>query len=149
MLLGSRKKINFTASNFFFSILQCPHCPKTFVSASFANAHLVRRHSNLQDVLSSSSPAAHEEYRVETEKLHNEIKTLKERLNQTERVIRNETSKISFNNEDTYQRDDQYQRYQEEIKNLKTLLFTEIRVIFCFVLLFYEENVNLVKYLHV
>lgn len=43
------------------------------------NAHISRRHS-------TSSPTP-DEYKNETEKLHNEIKTLKERLNQTEKLI--------------------------------------------------------------
>ncbi|XP_058803039.1 cilium assembly protein DZIP1 [Phymastichus coffea] len=117
-------------------IHKCPHCPKTFVSASFANAHLVRRHSNLSNVFLSSSPA-HEEYKAETEKLKDEIKSLKERLNQTERVIRNEPSNkneisrkerlMSSMEDGDSAYEDQYRRYQEEINNLKTILFTEIR----------------------
>jgi len=49
----------------------------------------------------STSPV-HDHYRIETEKLHNEIKTLKERLNQTERVIRNESNKLMDNTEKDY-----------------------------------------------
>ncbi|KAJ8684126.1 hypothetical protein QAD02_019918 [Eretmocerus hayati] len=126
-------------SNMHGEIHQCPHCPKTFVSASFANAHLMRRHSNLSNVMSNSSPV-HEEYRNETEKLHNEIKSLKERLNQTERVIRSETSKMTAHDEisrrektldswgdEDMPSNDHYKRYQEEISNLKSMLFTEIR----------------------
>ncbi|OXU26165.1 hypothetical protein TSAR_009923 [Trichomalopsis sarcophagae] len=119
---------------------KCPHCPKAFLSSSFANAHVMRRHSNLSELVQSSQQPVHEEYRAETEKLHNEIKTLKERLNQTERVIRNESSKMIAQNEASKRErmlssleegdslhDDQYRRYQEEISNLKAMLFTEIR----------------------
>ena len=119
---------------------QCPHCPKTFVSASFANAHLIRRHSHLKDIVAGGS---HDEYRAETEKLHNEIKTLKERLNQTERVIRNEVKaneKSNHEDEDNSKDDEQYRKYKEEISNLKSILFTEIRVTICFmkIEIFYE-----------
>lgn len=77
----------------------------------------------------------HEHYRVETEKLHNEIKTLKERLNQTERVIRNESDKLLDNTED-YMRNNigklnrfqEQRKYQEDIESLKNMLFDEIRV---------------------
>lgn len=81
----------------------------------------------------------HEHYRVETEKLHNEIKTLKERLNQTERVIRNESEKPLDNAENKYmsrnendtgklERLQEQKRYQEDIGSLKSMLFDEIRV---------------------
>lgn len=83
----------------------------------------------------------HEHYRVETEKLHNEIKTLKERLNQTERVIRNESDKLLDNTEDYAKntsknehdinklvRFQEQRKYQEDIKSLKSMLFDEIRV---------------------
>lgn len=89
----------------------------------------------------SASPV-HDHYRAETEKLHNEIKTLKERLNQTERVIRSETDKLVDNTEKDYARNmskneydidkmDRFQeqrRYQEDIGSLKNMLFNEIRV---------------------
>lgn len=83
----------------------------------------------------------HEHYRAETEKLHNEIKTLKERLNQTERVIRNESDKLLDNtanyarniskNEYDIDKIDRFQeqrKYQEDIGSLKNMLFNEIRV---------------------
>jgi len=86
----------------------------------------------------TTSPV-HEHYRVETEKLHNEIKTLKERLNQTERVIRNESDKLLDSMENKYinknendvnkiERLQEQRRYQEDIGNLKSMLFDEIRV---------------------
>jgi len=89
----------------------------------------------------SISPV-HDHYRIETEKLHNEIKTLKERLNQTERVIRNESDKLMDNTEKDYANNisrneydinkiDRFQeqrRCQENIENLKSILFDEIRV---------------------
>lgn len=90
--------------------------------------------------MSVTSPV-HEHYRVETEKLHNEIKTLKERLNQTERVIRNESDKLLDNTEDyakntsknehdinKFVRFQEQRKYQEDIKSLKSMLFDEIRV---------------------
>lgn len=91
----------------------------------------------------------HEQYRVETEKLHNEIKTLKERLNQTERVIRSESDKavncartdISYRALDTSEKgeytsekgreeklQEQQRKYQDEIASLKSMLFAEIKV---------------------
>lgn len=92
----------------------------------------------------STSPV-HEHYRVETEKLHNEIKTLKERLNQTERVIMNESDKLLDNTERNYVRNmsknesnvittnkQEQRRYQEDINSLKNMLFNEIRVSYCF-----------------
>lgn len=110
------------------------------------SAHVNRRHPNI----SSLNSPVHEQYRAETEKLHNEIKSLKERLNLTERVIRNDTDKffgsesiISTDNRELKAneksearnhrgRDDlieeQHRRYQEEIAHLKTTLFEEIRV---------------------
>jgi len=88
--------------------------------------------------MSVTTSPMHEHYRVETEKLHNEIKTLKERLNQTERVIRNESDKLLDNMENKYisknendvkiERLQEQRRYQEDIGNLKSMLFDEIRV---------------------
>lgn len=108
--------------------------------AIFVNAHIARKHSYISDMGVSSSPV-HDHYRAETEKLHNEIKTLKERLNQTERVIRNESDKLLDNSEKDYSRNtskneydfsrDRFQgqrRYQEDIGSLKNMLFDEIRV---------------------
>nr|XP_003699684.2 PREDICTED: centromere protein F [Megachile rotundata] len=125
-------------------IYRCPHCPKSFISSMFVSAHIIRRHAYASDSYMPASPM-HEHYRSETEKLHNEIKNLKERLNETEKVIRNESEKISdqrlveydkkqpvqeadnlknsTNKFDEYQG---YKGYQEEIKNLKTMLFDEI-----------------------
>ncbi|XP_072767864.1 uncharacterized protein Dzip1 [Anoplolepis gracilipes] len=122
-------------------IFKCPHCPKTFVRAIFVNAHIARKHSYISDMSVVTSPV-HEHYRVETEKLHNEIKTLKERLNQTERVIRNESDKLLDNAQD-YTRNtskneydisnlDRFQeqrRFQEDIGSLKSMLFNEIRAL--------------------
>lgn len=95
----------------------------------------------MSDTGVSISPV-HDHYRAETEKLHNEIKTLKERLNQTERVIRNESDKLLDNTGKDYARNiskneydidkmDRFQeqrRYQEDIGSLKSMLFDEIRV---------------------
>lgn len=117
---------------------QCPHCPKTFVRAIFVNAHIARKHSYISGIDVSTS-SVHEHYRAETEKLHNEIKTLKERLNQTERVIRNESDKILDNTEKMYIKNNksevdkvdifqEQKKYQEDIGNLKSILFDEIRV---------------------
>lgn len=109
--------------------------------AIFVNAHIARKHSYISDMAVSTSPV-HDHYRAETEKLHNEIKTLKERLNQTERVIRNESDKLLDNTEKNYARNisrneydiskvDRFQeqrRHQEDIGSLKSMLFDEIRV---------------------
>ncbi|XP_011258154.2 zinc finger protein DZIP1 [Camponotus floridanus] len=121
-------------------IFKCPHCPKTFVRAIFVNAHIARKHSYVSDMSVTISPV-HEHYRVETEKLHNEIKTLKERLNQTERVIRNESDKLLDNTEDyakntskneyinKLDRFQEQRKYQEDIKSLKSMLFDEIHAL--------------------
>lgn len=117
---------------------QCPQCPKTFISSVFMNSHLSRRHSNV----TISSPE-HEQYRAEAEKLNNEIKNLKERLNETERLVRNDTIKKFENNDlssdiknslsidrSIYQEkkiEDEHRRYREEISNLKSMLFNELR----------------------
>ncbi|CAK9795546.1 Cilium assembly protein DZIP1L [Anthophora plagiata] len=124
-------------------IYKCPHCSKTFISPVFVSAHILRRHTYATELYMPPSPM-HEHYRSETERLHNEIKSLKERLNETERVIRNESEKVSERKivdydkrqvEDeikSYKRDNkseehlEYKGYQEEIKNLKTMLFDEI-----------------------
>lgn len=67
---------------------------------------------------------------------------MKERLNQTERVIRNESDKILDNTEKMYIKNNkseldkmdnkvdiqEQRKYQEDIGNLKSILFDEIRV---------------------
>lgn len=112
----------------------------------FVSAHILRRHTYVSDLCVTSSPI-HEHYRNETEKLYNEIKNLKERLNETERVIRNESEnivdkktvdydkKLQENEIENFKHDinkseehQEYKEYQEEIKNLKTILFDEIHV---------------------
>ncbi|XP_076631719.1 DAZ interacting zinc finger protein 1 [Colletes latitarsis] len=125
-------------------IYKCPHCPKTFISSMFASAHVLRRHTYMSDLCVTSSPI-HDHYRSETERLHNEIKSLKERLNETERVIRNDAENVANKNTIDYERKlpenkvesskcdinkseehQEYKEYHEEIKNLKTMLFDEI-----------------------
>ncbi|PBC29752.1 Zinc finger protein DZIP1L [Apis cerana cerana] len=125
-------------------IYKCPHCPKSFISSMFVSAHIIRRHTHTSDLYMSVSPI-HEHYRNETEKLHNEIKNLKERLNETEKVIRNESERIcdkkilNYNKKQTENEIEnlkydnnkskehlEYKEYQEEIKNLKIMLFDEI-----------------------
>ncbi|CAD6208945.1 GSCOCG00010759001-RA-CDS [Cotesia congregata] len=115
---------------------KCPYCPKSFKSAIFTNLHINRRHSNSPQV-SILSPV-HDQYKAETEKLHNEIKTLKERLNQTERIVRNESSKlyesIEQRDRDIYEKnnnqdkiEEEHRKYREEISNLTSMLFSEIK----------------------
>nr|XP_031825718.1 zinc finger protein Dzip1 [Nomia melanderi] len=126
-------------------IFKCPHCAKTFISSMFLSAHILRRHAYVSDLCMTSSPI-HDHYRSETEKLHNEIKNLKERLNATERVIRNESETVSDikrvapydrrlseneieNIKYTVNKSEEnqgFKEYQEEIRNLKTMLFDEI-----------------------
>ncbi|KAL0132610.1 hypothetical protein PUN28_000399 [Cardiocondyla obscurior] len=120
-------------------VYKCPHCPKTFVRAIFVNAHIARKHSYISNTGIVTSPV-HDHYRAETEKLHNEIKTLKERLNQTERVIRNESDKLLDNTGKDYGRNistneydidkidrlQEQRRRQEDIGSLKSMLFDEI-----------------------
>uniref|UniRef100_A0A0C9R5A2 Dzip1_0 protein n=1 Tax=Fopius arisanus TaxID=64838 RepID=A0A0C9R5A2_9HYME len=118
-------------------IHKCPHCPKTFISSVFMSSHLTRRHSNQSIPISSP---VHEEYRAEAEKLHNEIKNLKERLNETERIIRSESGKLHESIENTKalhlgkvelserQRiEEDYEKYREEMNNLRSILFSEIK----------------------
>ncbi|XP_011882339.1 PREDICTED: zinc finger protein DZIP1L [Vollenhovia emeryi] len=123
-------------------VFKCPHCPKTFVRAIFVSAHVARKHSFISDAGVTASPV-HDHYRAETEKLHNEIKTLKERLNQTERVIRNESDKLLDNMGKDYARNmskneydngkadkfHEQRRYHEDIGSLKRMLFDEIRAL--------------------
>ncbi|KAH0553857.1 zinc finger protein DZIP1 [Cotesia glomerata] len=115
---------------------KCPYCPKSFKSAIFTNLHINRRHSNSPQV-SILSPV-HDQYKAETEKLHNEIKTLKERLNQTERIVRNESSRlyesIEQRDRDIYEKnnnqdkiEEEHRKYREEISNLTSMLFSEIK----------------------
>ncbi|XP_015434785.1 PREDICTED: zinc finger protein Dzip1 [Dufourea novaeangliae] len=125
-------------------IFKCPHCPKTFMSSMFVSAHVLRRHAYVSDLCMSSSPI-HDHHHSETEKLHNEIKTLKERLNETERVLRNESEKVPEKKAQVYDRrlsenevenfkcdinkleeNQGYKGYQEEIRSLKTMLLDEI-----------------------
>ncbi|CAD1474912.1 unnamed protein product, partial [Heterotrigona itama] len=125
-------------------IYKCPHCPKSFITPMFVSAHIIRRHAYASDLYMPVSPV-HEHYRSETEKLHNEIKNLKERLNETEKIIKNESERFpekklliydkrqaenenenfKCNNNKSKDHSD-YKGYQEEIKNLRTMLFDEI-----------------------
>lgn len=101
------------------------------------NSHVSRRHS--KTLMTTTASPIDEQYRAEAEKLHSEIKNLKERLNETERVIRNDSIiKINDNNEtknlsierSQYQEkknEEEHRRYREEINNLKSMLFNEIR----------------------
>ncbi|XP_076651465.1 DAZ interacting zinc finger protein 1 [Halictus rubicundus] len=125
-------------------IFKCPHCSKTFISSMFLSGHILRRHAYMSDLCMTPSPV-HEHYRSETEKLHNEIKNLKERLNETERVIRNESEKVpekqrvkdsdrrlseseveNIKHNNKPEENQGYKEYQEEIRSLKTMLFDEI-----------------------
>ncbi|XP_015110390.1 zinc finger protein DZIP1 [Diachasma alloeum] len=118
-------------------IHKCPHCPKTFISSVFMTSHMTRRHSTQS--LPTPSPV-HEEYRAEAEKLHNEIKTLKERLNETERIIRSESGKLhesisntrvlhsrKIESNDRQKIEEEYEKYREEMSNLRSILFSEVR----------------------
>ncbi|XP_063993118.1 cilium assembly protein DZIP1L [Diachasmimorpha longicaudata] len=116
-------------------IHKCPHCPKTFISSVFMTSHMTRRHS----IQSLAASPGHEEYRAEAEKLHNEIKTLKERLNETERIIRSEPGKLQdsispralhsrkIESNDRQRIEEEYEKYREEMSNLRSILFGEIR----------------------
>lgn len=96
----------------------------------FVSAHIARRHSFIPDLMYASSPI-HEQYRAETEKLHSEIKTLKERLNETERIMRKENESLpeKINAKHSFDTlEERQKKYHEDITHLKNILLNEIQV---------------------
>ncbi|XP_066256913.1 cilium assembly protein DZIP1L isoform X2 [Euwallacea similis] len=69
----------------FLTTFKCPTCLKAFSSEEYLNAHVKRRHTDAANNYS------------ETDRLNTEIKELKERLNNTERLLQN---KNESNNEE-------------------------------------------------
>lgn len=64
-------------------LFKCPQCNKLFSTEEFLNSHIKRRHS-------ASVPL--DEQKLETDKLHLEIKELKGRLNSAEKMFQQEQS---------------------------------------------------------
>lgn len=85
-----------------------------------------RRHG-IPNNIQVSSPV-HEQYRSETEKLHEEIKSLKERLNETERVQIKSVAENAREKDHNDVIEEQHKKYHEEIASLKNALFDEIKV---------------------
>lgn len=76
------------------SFHKCLHCDKVFLNQFYQHSHIVRRHPNLpsfdgilQANSTNSSPLHEAKYRQETEKLLQEIKNLKDRVNVTEKQL--------------------------------------------------------------
>ncbi|KAG5897168.1 hypothetical protein JTB14_022531 [Gonioctena quinquepunctata] len=95
---------------------RCEKCPKVFSSEEYLNSHLKRRH-NEEDKVNPNNDA---------EKLHLEIKELKERLNNTEKLIQKENDEV----ESDKLRDDElgasklineiqknFERFREQVEN--------------------------------
>ncbi|XP_023705061.1 uncharacterized protein LOC111863203 isoform X2 [Cryptotermes secundus] len=115
---------------------KCTHCGKTFLTSGYLEAHHVRRHPHitfmhLPDTL-----------RSETERLQSEIKGLKERLNNTERLLHKESIQDIKEKEEAQDRGDdwteekrrmvqwqqtQQNKYLNEIADLKTVFYNEIK----------------------
>lgn len=68
-----------------FATFKCTRCPKAFSSDEFLNSHMKRRHTNAEN------------YNSETDKLNMEIKELKERLNNTEKLLKEQKEKCPEN----------------------------------------------------
>lgn len=68
-----------------FTTFKCTKCPKAFSSEEFLNSHIKRRHTNAEN------------YNSETDKLNMEIKELKERLNNTEKLLKEQKEKCPEN----------------------------------------------------
>lgn len=68
-----------------FATFKCTRCPKAFSSEEFLNSHIKRRHTNAEN------------YNSETDKLNMEIKELKERLNNTEKLLKEQKEKSPEN----------------------------------------------------
>lgn len=68
-----------------FATFKCTKCPKAFSSEEFLNSHIKRRHTNAEN------------YNSETDKLNMEIKELKERLNNTEKLLKEQKEKCPEN----------------------------------------------------
>ena len=66
---------------------QCSHCGKTFLTAGYLEAHHLRRHPGI--TFAQLPNPLHSE----TERLQSEIKELKDRLNNTERLLHKESVK--------------------------------------------------------
>ncbi|PNF36211.1 hypothetical protein B7P43_G09719, partial [Cryptotermes secundus] len=118
---------------------KCTHCGKTFLTSGYLEAHHVRRHPHitfmhLPDTL-----------RSETERLQSEIKGLKERLNNTERLLHKESIQDIKEKEEAQDRGDdwteekrrmvqwqqtQQNKYLNEIADLKTVFYNEIKADF-------------------
>ncbi|XP_017786327.1 PREDICTED: zinc finger protein Dzip1 [Nicrophorus vespilloides] len=89
---------------------KCDECPKVFYSEDYLNAHIKRRHNNF-------------DLQTESEKLQLEIKELKQRLNNTEKNVIQDTKKNENlpekepNNDLVFRSEEQMQEKFEQLKD--------------------------------
>lgn len=127
---------------------QCNECNKLFVNLEYLKAHILRRHPNndidIENVKNvenqiNNSPI-HTQYKAETDRLQMEIKSLKEKLNNTERFFQNEDQK--HKNEDKLEKNvaqnanknsDEYykgiEKLHEQFELLKTQIESELHTL--------------------
>ncbi|XP_023029057.2 DAZ interacting zinc finger protein 1 [Leptinotarsa decemlineata] len=125
--------ISVLTKNNLVATFKCEKCSKAFSTEEYLNSHLKRRH-NEEDKLNPN---------IEAEKLHLEIKELKERLNNTEKRIQKDSDEI----ESDKLRDDEFdasklineihknfEKFREHVENKIDTLYSEKN--------FYDDKYN-------
>ncbi|CAH1111049.1 unnamed protein product [Psylliodes chrysocephalus] len=92
---------------------KCDICSKLFSSEDYLNSHLKKRHNGAQNKIGGNS---------EAEKLHSEIKELKERLNNTEKFIQEKPTEKEI---DTYK--SHFKEIDKDSDDKTTKLVSEIQ----------------------
>ncbi|XP_019869788.2 cilium assembly protein DZIP1L isoform X3 [Aethina tumida] len=100
---------------------KCPKCSKMFTSELYLNSHLKRRH-NLCDDNSSQS---------EADKLQSEIKQLKERINNTEKLIqdKNAIEEKSLQKDKEKQEEMKIKEIQENFDRFRNQVENELKIL--------------------
>lgn len=99
--------------NNLIATFKCEKCPKLFSSEEYLNCHIQRRHSETMKELRNS----------ETDRLHSEIKQLKERLNSTEKLLSEKAASETEVNWKKYESDvisdmqEKFKTFKEQIEN--------------------------------
>ncbi|CAH2013409.1 unnamed protein product [Acanthoscelides obtectus] len=112
---------------------KCDKCLKVFLSENYLNSHIKRRHSD------DSKMSVNADKPCETDQLQSEIKELKERLNATEKILKDKSAQVEM--KENQQKNDEvreiyakFEKFKEQVENEISTLQTEKK--------FYEDKYN-------
>nr|CAH7737657.1 unnamed protein product [Callosobruchus chinensis] len=115
------------------SAFRCDKCVKAFLNEDYLNSHIKRRHNDISKTPNNGDKTP------ETDQMQSEIKELKERLNATEKMLKDKTDHADMkenkgNDQEVREIYNKFEKFKEQVENEIAALLKQKA--------FYEEKYN-------